>query len=221
MAQDNTVTRIRFGKISLTKNIDTEEGHDTAALVWSIRNGYPRMTVYTSNNKAVVNGKANYDYIITAPFDYVSVQIFLNRLQEAIDATKEVKYRIDCFNTKWENGVKTNEKALQAQVIVGRDHEGVIYIAVLEESKRSIKFSLLPSEWFIFYDDGGNPISDKAVLSKMYAQGYLKTISKLLNFSANKDLISVVKTETNIENGKLTQHKETSVSSASLDDILA
>lgn len=217
---ETKVTRTRFSKLSITKPIEVDgEKPDTATLTWSTRNGYPRMTAYTSNNKASSpDGKMDFNFVITAPFDYITLQIFLEYLKEVIDSTGEIKYSIDCFNTKFVNHERTNEVELQAKVIVGKDKEGVVYLAALEEGKRNVKFDLLPSsKWFKFYDATNTEITDKKVLSKLYATGYYNVLSKLLLDAAKDEL---VRTESTTVPSKSSKAKTIDVSGADSFDIL-
>ena len=189
------VVRVRFSKLTISKNIELEDGKkDSASLTWSTRNGYPRITVYTSNNQARdADGKFNFNYIVTAPFDYITLQIFLTRFQEVIDSETEIHYKINCYNVKFDKGVKTNDIYLQATVIVGKDKEGVIYIAAVEEGKRTVKFEILPNDrFFKFYDKDNNEIAYKKILSNLYANAYVKVLNKLLLDVAREDIVSQV-----------------------------
>lgn len=195
MEKVEKVVRVRFSKLTIAKNIELDDGkQDSASLTWSTRNGYPRITVYTSNNLCKdKDGKFDFSYIVTAPFDYITLQIFLTRFQEVIDSESEINYKINCYNIKFDKGVRTNDIYLQATVVVGKDKNGVIYLAAVEEGKRNIKFELLPSDkFFKFYDKDNNEISDKKVLSKLYATGYVKVLNKLLLDVAREDIVTQV-----------------------------
>lgn len=220
------VVRTRFSKLSISKHIELEDGNkDSATLTWSTRNGYPRITVYTSNKKASSpDGKMNWDFIITAPFDYITLQMFLSNLKDIIDGPNEKRSTINCYNTKYENGNKTNDVELQAKVIVGKDRDGVVYLTAIEEGKRSVKFDLLPSTiWFKFFDTNNNEITDKAVLSKAYANGYYNVMSKLLLDAAKDELVRTVESEDKPKNTPTvsnTKQNEITVSDIDLENLL-
>lgn len=194
MAEEK-VSRIKFAKLALTKSFEIEDKKDNASLTWSTRNGFPRITVFTSD-KAFVDNKMDFNYVITAPFGYVELEILLDRLCSIINHDGKISYRIDCYNTKFVNNNRTDETYLQASVIVGKDDQGVIYIAVKQDSKRSIKFDLLPNpKWFKFYDHNNEEITDKKVLSKLYATGYCKILNRLFNISSGQELVSTISTD--------------------------
>ena len=63
---------------------------------------------------------------------------------------------------------------------------------MLENEKPKIKFALMPDQrWYKHYDAQGNEISDKAIISKMYATAYLKTLEKLFTSQIANDLTTV------------------------------
>lgn len=180
---------VRFTPLSLRKEYD-DESKDFGMLTWSIRMGYPRITVFTSNNTKT-DGKFDYDKMITAPFDYVTMGILLKRFQEVVASKEEVKFTVECYNPKFVNRVKTDEIALQAKVTIGKDADGVVFIAAIEDNKRKVRFDLLPSMiWHKYYDKNGDQITDRRLLSEMYAFSYLKLLNSLLDAEAAKDMLS-------------------------------
>jgi hypothetical protein len=189
--QKPAVKFIKLTPLSLRKDYkDNNDKDDYGLLAWSIRAGYPRINVYTSNSNKQPNAKFNYDTFITAPFDYVTFGILMDRIEKVIASKDEIKYTIDCNNIKFENGVKTNTIYLQAKVHVGRDKEGVIFIAAIEEGKRKLKFYLMPSDkWFVFYDDLNNIITDKRILSTLYAKSYLDLLKSIMSKEAYTDMV--------------------------------
>ena len=179
--EDNKVKIYRFAALTLKRQIPEEK--DSASLVWSMRGSYPRVTVYTSNTKCYTpDNKPDYGYIITAPFDIVTLMYFLQVLNMVnTDPKKGTEFAIDCLNTKIENGVRTNEIIVQAEVRVGKGDDGVIWIAVTEDGKKKLRFSLLPNnQWFKYKDQDGNLITDKAFLSKIFTTSYIETIKRLM-----------------------------------------
>ena len=176
---EEKVKIIRYASLNLKTK--TDDNQDSATLTWSTRGLYPRITVYTSDKNSFVNNKPNYDFIITAPFDVVTLQMFVNQLKKVCKDSNDTRYTIDCINTKIVNGVRTNEKFIQAKIYIGKDSDGIIYIAVIEDNKKKVKFSLLPNlDFFTFYDKDGSIIKDKGRLSIFYTEAYVKSIETLL-----------------------------------------
>lgn len=166
----------RFNNLALFNR----DNNNRAKLDWSVRGFYPRITVYTGDN-AFVDNKPNYDNIIIAPFDMVTLGYLVSNLELCNNTKEPTRSRIDCYNTKVVNGVRTDEKFIQASVEIGKDEEGVCYIKVSEDKKPTIKFKLLPNTiWFKYYDKTGEQIKDNSVLSKIFTRGYIRTIRSLI-----------------------------------------
>jgi len=176
--QQNKVKIISFSPVALHQ--DTT-GTGYASLTWSIRMGYPRVTVYTDNDTAVRKG-FNYDSLIIAPFNSVMVNVFLGNMKKAIDSKEPISNSIDCYNIKYVDGVKTNDVILQATATCGRDSDGVIYMSVTAKDRMEVKFKLLPNtKWHKMKDSSGNIITDKSALSNMYAIGYVARLKSLMD----------------------------------------
>jgi len=189
--QDNKVKVVKFAPFTLRKEYtydnNGEQVSDFALLSWSIRMGYPRMTVFLANR--VKEPKMNYDNMINAPFDYLTFQMLIETLKTVIATDGECTYAIDCFNTKFENNQKTNEIELQAKVLVGRSATGELFLAAISGNKRKVKFDLtFQGRWHIFYDNTGKEILDKKSLSNMYAKAYVKTLEEVIMSEAKIDL---------------------------------
>ena len=167
---------------SLNINVDFGSGDGKyAQLTWGIRNGYPRLTVFTDSG-GDKNVKFDYDSMITAPFDYISMGVMVDQFVLLIDAPNGTKSQIGCYNPKFVDGQKTNEIALQATVEIGKDAAGVMYIAVLATGKKRVKFDIKPkdnSKWHKFYK-GDDLITDPGELSKIYARSYIEQARRLL-----------------------------------------
>lgn len=170
----NKVKLVKFPTLTLRKEI---EGEGAASLTWAIRAGYPRITVYTSGTIKNPDGTTDYTKIITAPFDYLNANILLTMLEDLVNTKEPTKKSVDCFNAKYEDNVKTNEVIVQAKVTIGKDDNGVNYIAVTEEGKRKIKFELLPSsKWFKYYLPNGAELTDPRLSSYYFTKAYVQLV---------------------------------------------
>jgi len=186
--QDTGVKLIKFAALNLNKDFIVDDEKDTAQLQWSSRMGYPRITVFTTRNTHT-DGKFNYNTMIKAPFDYVTIDILLQRFKSVLSSDDVVSYDIGCYNNTYVNNERTSSVDLAATVRIGRDDSGVVYISVLEKDKAKIKFSLLPSKtYFKFYDKNKEVITDKKVLSNLYANAYYKRLNFILNLNTNNDV---------------------------------
>ena len=175
----NNVVMVKFAPLTLRK--DYGDG-DYGILNYATRNGYPRITVFTTNkNKEEV---FDYNTMINATFNLTQFLMFVDEIRDIVEADKDTSASVDCFNAKYVNGVKTNDVELQATAIVGKDKDGIIYLAVTHEGKRKIKFELLPTEWNK-YSRNKEALS-KEELSKRFTKAYIRAIDLLFGIAGGK-----------------------------------
>lgn len=157
------------------------EGDEYASMTVSIRMGYPRLTVYTDNNRKT-KIPFSHDHLIIAPMDGIVVNMFIDMLSKIIKSDKEQKSAIKCFNVKYVDNKKTDEVILQATIIMGRDKDGVVYLGAVAEGKKKVKFKLLPrSKWHKFVNEQGEEVTDKRTLSTMFAMAYANRFKVLMD----------------------------------------
>jgi len=175
----NNVVMVKFAPLTIRK--DYGDG-DYGILNYAIRNGYPRITVFTSNK----NKEEAFDYntMINATFSLTQFLMFVDEIRDIVEANKDTSASVDCFNAKFVNGVKTNDVELQATAIVGKDKDGIIYLAVTSEGKRKVRFDLLPTEWNK-YSKNKEELS-KEELSKRFTKAYIRAIDLLFGIASGK-----------------------------------
>lgn len=171
----------RFTRFSLDTTFDLEDGSTTKpSIIFTYRGKYPRFTVFTrSTVKDPETGKTDYSKIITAPFHGFMLILFLRRALSTIRKKEKGKYRdAKCFNIKWKDGEKTDEKYLQATVRIGIDDKGVAYIKVIDAGKDDIEFPFTPDQtvWVGITDDDGDEIISKPALSRAFAEIWLESL---------------------------------------------
>ena len=79
---DSNVSLTKFNAFSL-KSQENKDSIDYAMLQWSVRERYPRITVFLSSIKGT-NGAVNYDNMITAPFDYITLSLFFKKAKQIL-----------------------------------------------------------------------------------------------------------------------------------------
>jgi len=165
------------------------EDKNSARLLWSIRQGYPRLVVHL-DNEAISKEGVNYDKIITAPTDHVSLITFLrNNLKHIKGESEETVIKsLKCYNTKYDSENKpTGEKELRATITIDKDSDNMYYIKVSSPDGRSAKFVLLNSGYITFIDKDNNVIEDKVIRSKIFARNYIRVAIEQLNKYVNED----------------------------------
>ena len=171
-----------------------------ATLTWTYRNLYPRITVYLENGH-VPKKEYSYDDTIIAPMTPIVLGMVIDTISNIIKGKNNTKRKVDCYNNKYVDNVRTNTIVLQASILIGKDKDGVIYLAVIAEGKRRVKFKLLPSTvYHKFYDENNNLITDEAELSKAFATAYVRHLKKQMEKAINLPVTSNVPKEASLTN---------------------
>ena len=169
---------IRFIPLNLFSEYTKEDGtKDYGLMSWSIKNGYPRVSV---NTTGVRSESIDYTKLITAPFDYINLLTALDDFKDVINSEKDCIRRVDCLNNKFVDGKRTDEIYVQATVYFIKDKEGVIYISVIEQGKQKLKFKVAAKGYVRFYDAQGNVIDNEGEKSKRFALKYLEVLKLLM-----------------------------------------
>jgi len=167
---------IKFAPMALKESLDSETH---ASLSWSIRMGYPRASVYLGSDDSE---EFDYSKLIIAPTNAVTINTFINNGLKMVDSEPNSEFRLKCYNVAWVNDVKTDDIILQATLCVGKDSEGIIYIAVLKEGLPEVRFRLTgKSKWHVVADSSGEDVTDTALLSRMHAKAYFDRLKALMD----------------------------------------
>lgn len=169
--EEKKVKRINLLRLSLRKDLKDD---DYAVLSWGVRDGYPRIQVYTSKNIKKEDGTTDYSKLIIAPFTYPLVCVLIDSLANTL--TSDDNFSIKCFNNKFVDNKRTTEIEEQAEVKVVRSQEGVLHIGV-KKNGTCYYFPLFPDlKWHKFLDSEGKEITDKRKLSNMMIKAYISLL---------------------------------------------
>ncbi len=163
----------RFNPFTIKKEVPG----DSVSLLWSLRNGYPRITVYLTNKKA---DKVDWNSMIIAPMDYIAAYTIADSIISIANEKEPTRIKVDCKNLKYVDNVKTEEKFVQATVHVGKDEDGIMFLSATETGKPAVKFEIVPTGWVVEYDKDGMELS-KAESSKKHAISYGKLLKAMLS----------------------------------------
>jgi len=151
----------------------TINNEDGSSLTWSVRNGYPRITVFLDRDQ---NGKSD---IIMAKFDLVSLHVALTAFLDVINATEDKVVKFNCSDIKYDNNIKTNERYVQSTVAF-INKGGIISIALRSSKGVTKKYDMIPSVFVAELDNDGTPITDLDKTSVAWANAYVTLLSKMI-----------------------------------------
>lgn len=202
--------------VGLTKRNKTKDGVNQS-LVWSIRNGMPRLTAYLDNNKMLhPNGGLNYDYILTARFTPQALLEVLDGWKAIIKKGEQDFYETDCIYPKIVDGkVIEDEKVVSAVIRCGIDANKICYIYIKEPNKQEIKFNFDNSIWHVSRTSKNGEI-DVNLVNRLSFLKYIEMVENVILEEERKRIETVV-----IDNKKKDYSKPTTNnSSIKVDDGL-
>lgn len=212
MSNENKEGFIRQSKYtSLTLTSTTEDGK-TRTLLWGMREGYPRMTVFTDNEIKKGDGTMDYDKMIIAPFTVNKLGATIDLFREVLKEDKNDYEEIDCVYPKIENGVKSEtEKVIRAKVRFGIDTKGICYFYIENSAGIKIKFNIAEDGWHVFRKGKGAVDNRTASdLSKRYAKAYLDLLYEFFESDAKSNgiVVSYIPVKSSFNNKKPYQNNK-------------
>lgn len=138
-----------------------------ASLNWQLINNNPRIVVYTNDPDDQIDyGK------ISAKLDAPIFFAFMNLIENAINSSGEFKDKIENSNFSWSGGKRAETPTVESSLLVGKDADGVVWVAVSAPRRPQIKFSFLNPEFHNFIHKDGSPYT-KGEVSVLMAKSYL------------------------------------------------
>lgn len=125
-------------------------------LVWGIRDGNPRISVFTNVDSDTVKAP------LYAGMNPETFFIFLNNFEKVIGGSAmDQKLKIDCLgNRRDKDGNMTQEKYLVSELYYGKDANGICWIALNSEGRPRVKFEFRVSDFHKLYHSNGDQMSE-------------------------------------------------------------
>jgi hypothetical protein len=125
-------------------------------LAWSVRDGAPRLTVFTNDPKDQVNKGIMY-----APMNPETFYAFMDLFEQVTKSPSGTKYKIDCLTSSRDQAgnIKQDEKVLLSEIWFGKDDAGLIWLSCVAPNRPKIKFTFKVSDYHRIFKDG-NPLSE-------------------------------------------------------------
>lgn len=164
-----------ISKLTIWGDNDPDNPGNKPRLVFSFRDGMPRVTVYT--------GVTGPNGVISAASDYPNFMVVCDLLEEVANGPDGVQYAGDSLSLKWENDKPTNQKYVTGTLYLGKSKEGLVYISVMAEGKPKIVFTLKNSDFHAWRDKNKQPVPESK-LSCIMARGFARMFRDILSRSA-------------------------------------
>lgn len=171
---------VNVSRLSLHAPAPTAEGK-TADLNWSVFEGNPRLVVYTSDPQEKENKEKSFGRIQVAldPPDVGLLMVYLKKVL----ANDTPNFKLGLKNLNSYN-YKTNERYEGDpqhinDIVVGRDADGVIFIAAVEPDRPSIRFYFGPTKFHRPVKGDGSEFTKKE-LSEFYAESWIIMVPEVI-----------------------------------------
>lgn len=166
-------------KLGLMTKCPSAEGK-MSKLVWGLNKNNPFLRVYTGDpadeSDRTKGGR------IQAELDAPHLFMLLELIRQAVKAESGWKTSMSCDNYVFPGGKRSEKPVNVADVWVGKDKDGVVYLSVVDKILKDrpvIKFDVaLPDYWIHVRHADGRTYS-KAEGSVVFAQGYANMLEKL------------------------------------------
>ena len=146
-----------------------------AQMRWGIRDGNPRITVFTGEPQ---ESNGNNNFPLTAAMDPITFYTFIDLFRTLLLAGKPDSMKLKCKGRRYENGQPTKDQVLRSTLYFGINDEGFAWISVRVEGKPEIVFKYTLSNWHEFFHRDGNQVSQQEMSIRL-ALSALKLAEKL------------------------------------------
>lgn len=149
-------------------------------LLWGIRGNFPRLTVFTNYPDDKIAGGT-----ISAVFDHATLNVVLDLILDVAKATSECNYKIACYTSVWKDNKITEERKHSCDLRIGKDKEGIVWIALVLEGRPKIKFTYQLSDFYTISDMSKGQAS--SLIAASHVNRLRDAFNKKLNESFNTD----------------------------------
>lgn len=137
----------------------------------------PRIDVYTN----VPNDKNNGN--IRGAMDMPSFYLLLQMMRKAVTLEDNQVLKLQNLNHVFFGGERSAEPKLVSTTLVGRDKDGVLFLACVAKDRPYLKFNMLPSNYHVMIGVNGEPVS-KREASDYYLAGYATMLENMMAATA-------------------------------------
>lgn len=171
-------------KLRMTGPTLTDQGAKyPGSLAVSVVKNQIHLDVYTN----VPNDKNNGN--IRAAMDHLTFGAFLELFDQVLKSPADTAYKMVNKNHTFFEGKRSEEPRVVSTTILGRDKEGVMFIALVAKDRPYLKFDFLGTTYHTLIGADGQPMS-KADASGFFARGWRRTIGGLATAVATAEYVA-------------------------------
>lgn len=183
MSEVRESTRIlSFDRYTLFSQNANSNGRK-ARLVFSFANGFARITVFT-NDASDIDQKQ----MIAVTLEPGVVMGLFDLISRVSSSKKEARYAIECFAPVKDADGRMMDKALQGQIVIGRDEDSFVWMSVFAEGRPKIKFVFASGNFSVFKNTDGSPMSE-ADVSSILAAATVRSLAAVYNIQFEKSAV--------------------------------
>lgn len=189
-------------------------------LVWAIRDGNPRITIWT-NDPTDKDGRG----AITAPMNPETFFIFLDMFEDIIKGEPNKKMSIEMLTTlRNDKDGKPNpnpEKVSISKLFFGKDDQGMAWMSVIStesETRPKLKFTFRLSEYHKIQKSDGTTISESEA-SCVHAAATIRALRNIYTQNVNMYKPPYDKNAANSYSGKKTYQQKPIKPVTDFDDL--
>lgn len=153
-----------------------------ARLAWGLREGNPRLTVFTGDPKDTAGRN-----IINARMDPVTFYAFLNSLEEVARSPAESRCKLECMTGEYQDRQATGKKVLDSTLYYGKNAEGLVWLLIESAipDRPKVRFIFEVYDYHAFYKTDGTA----------WTRGEASTHSAVATVNALRGIYSVLMAE--------------------------
>lgn len=154
-------------------------------LVWAIRDGNPRITIWT-NDPTDKEGRG----AITAPMNPETFFMFLDMFEDIIKGDANKKMSIDMLTSVRDDKAERNpnpEKITLSKLFFGKDEQGMAWMSVISaesDARPRLKFTFRLSDYHKVYKSDGTAITESEA-SCLHAAATIRAIRSIYTQNVN------------------------------------
>lgn len=179
---------IDWSKLSLSTPVEGVQGA-WSSFNFDIIGSNVRMTVWTNDPQDKDNDNGKISTSLPMPVFYAFLAVF----DQVLKSRGEAKKVVEGLNWFGYGGKRQETPRVEAQLFIGKDADGVMYILMTAPKRPNIvfHFETRDSQKFQFRNQEGNILS-KAEVSTMYAKAYYDILSQIYQLDMLSQILKLL-----------------------------